>query len=455
MIWLLCGAAWAGWLGDGTSVYVGGPAAWTPDAPAWSAPTEGWSNAGVLVSGGIACTTEEPTTLVCFDAATGAVRWRQTNDYADTLPTEAQAAWRAKLAEIREAKTALDALLPAYSKAQRAARRGDEAAMASLTELSERINSLRDAATVHAERRTPPDKGIIGYGTPTPTVRDGDVFALFGHGVVSRFEADGSRTWSVWLGPPSERMLGYHHGHAASLQWAGDTLVVPLGTLRGLDPADGLVRWEAGEYRHFGTPGVANVGGSAWVILPDGAVLNGATGTQVADAACGIRYIGPLVLGDTVFCIGNRKNAHNPGDDGLFGRAVRLVPEGDGVRVEELWDHQLGSGMLYASPVPWRDQLVVVNAEGQLLLVSARDGAVTSSSDLRDGPLGLGTVYPTPWVVDDVLHVASEQGVVLQWTEGLEATPRKVQLPQLRSTPGVADGALWVRTLEGVLRLGG
>jgi hypothetical protein len=454
--WVLIGAATAGWLGDGSGAYATGPSpSWSVSADvAWRQATSTWSNASPLVTEALVCTTEEPTTLACYQRSSGALAWRASNDYGDTLQGGAREVWRAAVASAATASAELDALRPEYSRLQREARRGDAVAMAALPALSRRMDEARTRVAAVEGRSTPADQGIIGYATPTPTSRGGDVFALFGHGVASRFRADGTRVWSVWLGPPATPMRGFHEGHAASPVWAGETLVVALGRLRGLDPATGAVRWDAGVYDHFGTPAVASVGGEPVVVTPDGRVVRGRDGAVLATGLCELLYVGPFAVGDQVWCVGNRHGAHEAGPKELTARSLRLEAGGSGVQARNLWTTSLGEGTLYASPVRWGEHLLVVTADAVLRVVRASDGAVVSTRPLVD-LLGPGTVYPSPWVVGREVYVASEQGRVLHWATGeLSAKPRVIEVGAMRSTPVAAGRSLFLRTLDGLVRVG-
>jgi outer membrane protein assembly factor BamB len=456
MPWWCLGVALAGWLGDGSGAYPTGPASgWSlPADVAWKQASASWANASPVVSEGLVCVTEEPTTLACFDLKSGALRWRASSDYGDTLAGEALARWQRDQADASAAQAELETLRPEYSRQQREARRGDAAAMAALPELSRRMDAARERLTAVEARLTPPDQGIIGYATPTPLAREGDLFAMFGQGVVSRFRKDGTRVWSVWHGGPATPMRGYHEGQSASLLWVGGTLVAPLGRLRGLDPATGAKRWDAGVYDHFGTPGVGAVAGTPVLVTPDGRVVRGSDGYVLAKGVCELLYVGPQVQGDVVYCIGNRHGAHETGPKLLTARAVQLVPGGAGLLGRELWSTTLGEGTLYASPVRWGEHLLVVTAEGTLRAVRRADGVVSASRELAS-LLGPGTVYPSPWVVGAEVYVASEQGRVLHWPGGdLSATPRVIELGAMRSTPVAAERSLYVRTLSSLIRVG-
>src|SRR4051812_20432113 len=74
-----------GWRGDGRGDF---PATSLPASVpriVWRVPLASWGNGSPVVGAGLVCVTSEPTTLACYDQATGARAWQSTNDVADAL----------------------------------------------------------------------------------------------------------------------------------------------------------------------------------------------------------------------------------------------------------------------------------------------------------------------------------------------------------------------------------
>ena len=80
-----------------------------------------------------------------------------------------------------------------YSRLQRDARRGEEAAAAELPTLTKRMGELRQTLEAARYLRTPPDKDIIGYATPTP-ITDGTHIWMLCCGVGCRLVGMGGGT---------------------------------------------------------------------------------------------------------------------------------------------------------------------------------------------------------------------------------------------------------------------
>ena len=297
--WLAMGAVMAGtpmgFLGDGTSTYPNAdpPVGWSEAQERFRAPLPSWGNASPILVGDQVCVTAEPTWLLCFDAVTGEERWRASNTWVDTLSGGEREEMLTLFAELDADEARLIHLRGEFSRLRREARRGasvdDDIRRVSrqIDEITERLESWRG-------RRTPPELSIMGYATPTP-VTDGEaIFALFSNGVASRFEPDGRRIWSVWLGERPGSMRGYDHGTSASPRLAGGVVVVAHRVLSGLDPATGAVKWSGAMYRDYGTPSVipgATVEQDR-VVLPDGQVIRASNGERVGEGVGDTWFVG-------------------------------------------------------------------------------------------------------------------------------------------------------------------
>jgi hypothetical protein len=458
--WLVVSAALAGgWRLDGQGVHpdVGPASVAAPPARRWSQPLTGWSNATPVLAGGLVCTPVEPTTLRCYDAATGALRWERTSDYVDTLTADAMANHYQRLAELASDEAAFEAARREISETRRALRSGQappdaaarmEATTARMEQLRSRIDAMRPFLT-------PPDQEVIGYSSPTPWTDGRTVWALFGNGVLSAFQvSDGKRLWSRWLGPSSRDMRGYHLGMSASPQLADGVLLVPYAALRGVDPATGADRWVGPAWSDYGTPTLLRVGGVAWAALPTGQVLRVRDGRVGAEGLGDVMYKGPHAEGDRVWYVGGRSEALNRSAGGQLASAWRLTPNGDRLTATKLWEVRLPTvEPFYAQPIAWQGQLYAADRNADLWTLSADTGAVLSTITVFRGA---GDVYAPLQIVSGRLVVAGENGnlaflrpgptpaVEATWNEG--AT---------RAAPLFIPGGLYLRTLSALTRYGG
>ncbi len=441
-----------GWRGDGSNAYpeADPPALFAPDTTvAWSTPLPAWGNASPVLIGDLVCVTAEPTTVLCIDRATGKVRWTSTNDYVDTVPAGEQAAVRTKLAEAERLAVSLKEHQRAYSQLQREARRaGTVELSAKLAEASATLDATKRTLDETSAWRTPPNKEVIGYSSPTPVTDGTSLFVLTGNGVVSRFEADGSRTWSRWLGAHTVKMRGYDTGSTASPQLVDGVLVVPYLELMGLDPATGATRWTAGEYTDYGTPGVAEVGSSTVLLTPNGRMLRARDGQVLQEGLGDIWYVGPVVAGRDVYYIGGKSTGHNSGSDGVSASAWRLTHEGGSVRAQRRWSSRLPvKATFYAAPVVHDGLLYAVTNRSTLLAVDTADGAVVYRQDLEDQVEG--EAFPSPVIAGRRLYVGATNGYFAVVAPGRTFFQFGLASSgQMRATPVPSGNTLYVRTYE-------
>ncbi|MCB9666060.1 MAG: PQQ-binding-like beta-propeller repeat protein [Alphaproteobacteria bacterium] len=428
------------------------PDRWDP-ADCWDVATPGWSNSSPVVVGDLVCTLSEPTTLSCHDRATGRLRWQATNDHVDTLAGEERAAWVARLAAAPARVEQAQALQRAYSEARREARRApeDPAIAARLEELGASLAQARAAVDDDRAYLTPPDREVIGYTTHSP-VSDGErIYVQLGHGVVSAFALDGTRVWSVWLGPAPEAMRGYHTGSAASPLLVEGRLVVGHRRLVALDPATGAVQWEGPPFTDFGTPAAGRVGDLAFVATPAGEVVDLSDGTVLAKGLDAPWYVGPQVDGDVITWVGGTNQHQSTATAPAHASAHRVVVDrARRVSVQPLWRTDIQStDPFFVSPVAWQGSLYSIDASAQVWRIDARDGAVVAFAKAPVGP-----AYSSPVVVGGQLLLGGEDGAVAVMDPETGAVLARHVLPMTRATAVPVGGRVYVRALERLLCVG-
>lgn len=442
-------AAPVGFRGDGSGRF---PDAHPPSSPApvlWRTPTASWSNASPVPFGPLLCVMEEPTTLTCLDAQTGALRWQRPLDVLDALPAAERHVLNARLTALPAVQEQRRQAARDLSLARRSSRADPnapslDAAAATLARLQRELDEL-------APYHTPPDKDLIGYSSPTPLATADRLFALTGQGVLAAFDLQGKRLWSVWLGPAPAAMRGFDFGQTASPVWAHDLLIVAHDRLRGIDPRTGAVRWEGPTYRDYGTPAVLQVNGRHAIATPDGHLLDAATGATLATGLGDLWYTGPVVHGDHLYYIGGQGNERQEGL--LTAKAWRVVPTGTSLQAQPVWevDLQLRT-RLYGTPVWADDRWWLLTRTRDLVVIDAKTGATAHREVLSalDTEAWAGPV----WGGGRLLFVTRGGG----WLTGPATLPfvgTALRLgEELRSTPWLHGERVCVRTVSAVTCFG-
>lgn len=440
----------AGFRGDGTSRFADAkpPAPW-PEAT-WRLPTHGWSNATPVRFGSLICSTEEPTTLMCADAATGALRWSATNDYIQALGPEARAAYLEDEARRAAAEEAYATTRAGIGQAKRELRAGKAEAAARVGALTAKLGELAATLASIPNHTTPADREIIGYATATPWAGSDALYAVFGNGVVSRFEPDGTRRWSVWVGPEVDEMRGYHVGTAASPLLTGGVLVVAVGRLLGLSPADGSVVWDAGPWDDFGTSAAVDVGGLPAFVTPTGEVRRARDGEVLATGLGDTWYIGPTVSGQTVFSVGSRGPEQIRQAGSVPAAAWDLTRNGDTVTVTKRWSTTFpGTDPFYTAPVLGDELLYAVDEKARVWGFDPATGELRVNWQDKEP---VSPVYGSPAWADGALWIPGENGNWIRF-EGPKSH-RRWQHPRegVRSMALMEGGTVYVRTLSSLLR---
>jgi outer membrane protein assembly factor BamB len=404
------GCVAAGWRVDGSARVAGATPPRTWDTPLWTAPLRTSGNASPVVYGSSAFVTAEPTQLVAVDVASGAVRWRRSHAVLDALPPDLAAVIRPVVDAAPAAQSALAEARRQYALLARAARAGDPTAKEGLVALDATIASW--SAQVDAARPylTPDTHDGVGYASPTPAAANGAVYALFGNGVVASHTSGGELRWRRWLGTSKTEKRGYKGVDAASPVLVGGLLIVPYGRLLALDARTGETRWSGPAYPHFGTPLVTRVGARDVLVLPDGVVLDAATGAVQPAVLDSVYYCAPTAFGDQVFYAGSASGWESM--DPVFASSWRLSEGAGGVVAERLWRVTLPSrDRVYAGPVVDERNLYIVSRFKRLVVLDRADGALRHEAVLTEKA---GEVWAGPVLAGDRLHVFTVQGLMMQ-----------------------------------------
>ena len=448
------GQAAMGWRLDGSAVSADArpPVDWSTTHRAWSTTLPAWSNASPVPMGNLILVEAEPTTLIGVDAATGRIAWQVKNDYIDTLPAAERPAFQSRIDALPGLQTALKEAVAEVSRLRKVARSADAPAdtaqrIQAFTAVMDALKSQIDGLTPYI---TPPDKDIIGYSSATPVTDGSRAYAMFGQGVLSAVDTSGRKLWTTWLGKAPRPMRGYEFGSVTSPLLVDGVLVIGHANLQGIDPATGRVLWKGPAWNHYGTPAVAQIGGRAFVITPDGKAIRARDGAEVARGMADLWYTGPVVAGDIAVWAGGFGHENQP--DNTKAVAWRLADNGaGGLSPTRLWERPFANGArVYAPPVVFQGNAHVVDWKGNVTVIDVSTGADVATYALGDQLAG--TVYSPPQVAGGKLVFASETGVVLFGTPGatwsLEARTSAGSVS--RATPLFLGDRAFVRSASGL-----
>lgn len=463
LILLLGLTGWAadpgpGFRGDGTAVYEDAAGSVATLAEEWRTPLPGWSNGSIVTTEGLVLVMQEPTTLVALEPSSGAVLWTRTHDAADASTGEDAARIAAGTEAARKAQRSLDKATSRYASIRREMRRTG----ADVSALAEELERLGGEMRVHeatvnewAWATTPADKGMIGYSSATPVIGPLGIYAVFGNGVVGLTGRDGRPRWTRHLGAAPRTMRGWDWGTSASPVLVGETLVVSYGELRGLHPATGETLWSAGQYQDFGTPAVAHVDGGSVLVLPDGRVIDVASGAELARDLPSTWFVGPAAHGSTVLIAGGQAEGVNAKNGGFTAARVALERTSVGLTAKRLWERKIAIGEgVYATPLLTEAWAIVVTTSGKITILEASTGQVVSEVDVSSR-LGNGAkVMASPILVGTDLWVMSDLGDLVQVSLGPNpAIVGHKTVEPARSTPFVVGEHLYIRGLVHAIRM--
>ena len=281
----------------------------------------------------------------------------------------------------------------------------------------------------------------------TPALAGDRVFGLGPRGHLFALDAATGRVlWKVDL-VERETSAVPHYGFSSTPLVAGGVLVVQLGArpgaLAGFDPATGARRWRVGDGSvAYQSPVVVSVGARQLVVAASDtklAVVDPQSGRLLLEHdhggeqhPMGAESIVPVPAGDGRVFLKHRQDVTT---------MLRLVPEGDGLRVETLWTAPVLRGT-YVIPVYHDGFLYGMSGRVTLTCVDAATGALRwRSREPGDGfPLLVGDDLVV-LAKERTLHVgkASPEG----WTERA-----RIELfhDVVWSPPGFAEGAVFARS---------
>ena len=281
-------------------------------------------------------------------------------------------------------------------------------------------------------QKRPPSAPGCGYSTPTP-VSDGTfVHACFGTGMAASYDLEGRRRWVRLI----EMEQASEYGRSASPVLAGGKLILSLGGLVALDPADGRTLWEAKEpASSFGTPAVTRIGNVDVLVTPMGDCVRVADGKVLASGMAKVKYVSPIVSDGLV----------------IFGGspiAAWRLPEkaGESAPFAKLWTNEDVEGECFASPVCLDGLVYLATNDGKFFILDEKTGTTVSQKEIEIPSAGgeisaePANIYPSLTLVGKHLLLSNDAGHTLVLKPGREYS--RVGRNSLDSGTGSSPAAL-------------
>jgi len=429
---LLAAASIIGWRADGTGRYPDAqpPIEWAPGTNiVWATKLANWSNASPVLAGDRLFVCAEPTTLLCVNAADGTIRWARPNTYADAFPAAAE--------QIREAQQQTEVLLKEMGEADKEAQAlkkkrkeapEDKELAEQETAVTAKLDGLKKRLAAFAQWRVPATHSSNGHSSGTPVTDGKFVYVLFGNGLAASYDLAGNRQWIKLVEKPT---AGW--GQSSSPVLVAGKLILLINSLQALDARTGDPLWRAPAKQRWGSPVATRIGQLDVVITPGGEVVRVNDGKVLVTGLVALEYNAPIVDAGIVYFIQNG------------GKAVKLVPDGDGVRAETLWTTNPKKDRYYASPVLHEGLIYAINQKAEFSVIDAATGVL-----VHERTLALpGTIYPSLTLAGGHLYVSSETGTTLVLEPGRE--PKEIArnaLGKFRSTPVFDGGRMFLRAFD-------
>ncbi len=424
------GAVNVGFRDDGTGHYPKAEPVTTwqdaqDDKPAvnitWKTKLPSWGNASPVPVGDAIFVCAEPFTLICLDAATGAIRWQATNDYATAKSFAARLADAGKEPDSGNLNEDLANIMGDDDTSMNVGESGDD-----LQAMSAELKPKEPPPT----ENLPAKHGSTGYSSSTPVSDGKHVWAIFGNGVAAAYKLTGERLWIREIERPT-----HGHGHSASPRLVGGLLIVSVVNVHGLDPLTGEERWKAKSGARFGSPVVTKIADTTCLVTPNGEIIEAKTGRVATTGMKGLTYNGPVVAdGIAVF--------FNQGE----ASAYRLPTSLQGTpKAEQIWKVPVPNERMYASPLVTGGRVYCLGQNGTLTALDLKTGEIAYKEKAGTS----GTCYSSIAAAGDQLIMASEGGSVIFVNPGdtLDVTARN-KIEKLRSTPVLDGKRLYLRTMN-------
>ncbi len=411
-----------GWRGDGTGIFPGAqpPTTWSAkNNILWRTELPGGGYGSPVVCAGKVFAVSQPAEVVCLDAESGEVQWKQTVSYATVLG-------EAKAAEIEATYQKIESERKVRRDAYEAARKADPNAP-ELEALKRAVEEVEQEEKEYAEQFPKEKRGGCGNAAATPVCDGRRLYVIMGVGIVAAFDLEGNRLWARHLEVPPG---GW--GHSSSPLLADGKLIVQIRDLVALDPATGEEIWRLETPSRYGTAVVTTIDGTEVLFTPAGAMVRAADGKLLADKLYSMTNNSPLIHDGKLY-------AHEGGKT----KAYRLPESVAGsVNMELLWDAE-----------STRDARMTSAAYHDGLLYSGGRSGIMDVTDAQTGRvvyrrrLNLGELFSSVAVAGNLVFYGGKDGKTLVLQPGRRYQELAVnELERFSSTPLFVGNRIYLRT---------
>ncbi len=407
----------------------------------WSTPMPGVSNSSPVVYGDRLFTTAEPSTLLCLSTIDGSILWERTNNLEDLPEAVDVPDMQDRHAHARELRKQINQAQGTIRKAQTDLKDDPDNAeiKARIEQARETLTALRAQLQPYSDAwySLPAVNPTNGYASATPACDGEYVYWVLGTGLVVCYDLDGNKQWARVVGKPT-----IEWGASASPVVSGETLIVQVKGMAGLDKRTGETLWEAAVPDAWGTAAVTQIGETLVVISPSGSIVRVADGALLAAGVAKLEFATPILDQSVVYFV-----QHG-------GKAIRLpgaVDEG-GLAIETLWTTQPNKERYYASTVLHDGLLYACTRYQVFSCIDAADGSIVYEQNLN---LGKGEVYPSITFAGGLIFAANDGGstVIIRPGRVYEEISRQ-HTQSYRGSPVFIGDRVYIRGLQSMLCLG-
>jgi outer membrane protein assembly factor BamB len=434
-------AQMVGFGADGNNRYPDAepPLKWGKEANVlWHRPLPAWSNACPVLIGRRIFLCAEPDTLVCLNRDDGRILWQRKTTYVDTIDDQAKrrrvAAEFPRLRKLSkdyyEQKDKLRGLRRKLKKNP-----DDADVKAEISRREARMKQLEKQFGDLEEFVPPPTHRTNGYTSATPATDGKYVVAVFSTGLAAGFDMEGNRLWVRRLDASPHRW-----GTCASPLIVDDLAIVQIDKLWGLDLATGEVKWKADCDWSWGTPVLADIGGTDVIFTARGDAVRARDGHILASRIAGRKGLDfncPVIHEGRIYYISQQSMA--------FDLPTSV---GDKLQLKPAWKCELRKGRYYATPLVHDGLVYAVHRAQSLAVIDAESGRKLSEKRLD---LPGATAYPSPVLAGEHVLVSNDKGFTAVLKPGQDYEQLHTnELEEFRTTP-VCDGRrLYIRTVSGL-----
>ncbi|MGF1583471.1 MAG: PQQ-binding-like beta-propeller repeat protein [Gemmataceae bacterium] len=427
-----------GWRTDGSGQYPNAnpPTKWSKtENVVWATELPASNSLPVLVEDRIfVCA--EPTTVFCLDANKGTILWRKDQGYQQVVSPNEWAKVQVEIAKVEN-------LQQLANKARREARsltrkfqdklpENIQAQIAELEKQQAKIKATIEKMPLAAKWAMPrTHRGLNGYSTPTPVTDGKHLWTLFGNGVAACYTLEGKRVWIKVIDRPQANF-----GLSSSPLRIGNTLVVTINKMLGLDPKTGKLLWESNSKQTWGSPTSITVNGTRQILSPRGEIVDPNNGKIVAKGRrLNTRHSTPVVGENSILFMDQISNAVS-------------IPREDETNLPLVWSQRLPQGRYFSSPIVYDGLVYTINEAQILSVLDTKSGKIVNQKQM--GENRRTRFFSSLARAGKYIYLTNSQGtthVIRGGKKYVEVARNELDEP-VRSSPVFRGNTMYLRTTK-------